>query len=174
MEQLAFWLKRLVVVVLVAGFLEMILPSNELKSATKLVMGLVIITILLQPMLMVLNIAENFNWPVSESAFSTDGELPLEQVVQEGLLLREDWKKFYQGKSQQVMEEQIRRVTVNNGGDLQELELEYSGEKLQGLTMLIKAREKINSSGDLTREIVGKVSLITGLTEKQIEVIWDG
>ncbi|HBE80421.1 MAG TPA: stage III sporulation protein AF, partial [Firmicutes bacterium] len=53
MSQVTEWLRQLVAAIILAGLLEMLLPNNELKNVTKMVMGLLIMMILIQPLIKV-------------------------------------------------------------------------------------------------------------------------
>ncbi len=58
MEAWRQWLRIITTLIILMGFFEMLIPENDLKKLTKLVMGLVIMLAILQPILAVVH----WNW----------------------------------------------------------------------------------------------------------------
>ena len=48
-ELLSGWLKQIVILVLIAAFMDLLLPNNSMERYIKLVMGLLIILAILSP-----------------------------------------------------------------------------------------------------------------------------
>lgn len=173
MDRIADWLKQVAAVVILAGFLEMILPANALKGVVKLVMGLVIITILLQPLLMIFRIPAVLDWSLP----ATGNEGATQDIVAAGLDLRTRWEGFYQKQYQTRLEtamaERIRQtgkaVVTASQLDFHEGKLIKAVVELRPTVQLSEADRNL-----LETQIIGWLGLITDISNHQIEVKWNG
>jgi stage III sporulation protein AF len=58
MEWLTLWLKKIILLVLLAAFLDLILPSTSLQRYVKMVMGLIILLTILSPVFTLFNLSQ--------------------------------------------------------------------------------------------------------------------
>lgn len=71
METLHDWIKNLILIVIFAGFIQLILPTDTFNKYVRVVMGFFIIIALLQPLLAFLqqDFYEEIPWPEGSSSF---------------------------------------------------------------------------------------------------------
>jgi stage III sporulation protein AF len=181
MIPLIAWLKSIVAAIVLAGFLEMLLPNNELKGVTKLVMGLLILMILLQPLLQIFHLPLEFSWPVP----GVSGEPPAaktvstETIVKEGLELRRQWTAQFQDRQREAIGRKIGNILrLIDEIDLVALKPIYEGDRLLRVRVETRWRTAGPIESGQRREIEAKirnsVQLVTDLSNEQIEVIWRG
>ncbi|GGA39752.1 hypothetical protein GCM10007416_10900 [Kroppenstedtia guangzhouensis] len=103
-ELLSGWLKQIVILVLIAAFMDLLLPNNSMERYIKLVMGLLIILAILSPV---------FQWirqdlDLNQLAFDTA------QMKEEGLPslsgIQQESKRLTQTQDRLVREEAQRRL----------------------------------------------------------------
>jgi stage III sporulation protein AF len=58
MEWLTLWLKKIILLVLLAAFLDLILPNSSLQRYVKMVMGLIILLTILSPVFTLFNLSQ--------------------------------------------------------------------------------------------------------------------
>jgi len=61
MNSLQDWIRTITALVIIIGFFEMLLPDDEMRKFTKLVMGLVIMLAVLQPVIALMNMTWDFS-----------------------------------------------------------------------------------------------------------------
>lgn len=83
-EWLSDWIKQIVILVLIATFLDLLLPNNALERYVKLVMGLLIILAMLVPIFDLLQRDWDFSDFTVERAARTDRLDPLHKIKQDG------------------------------------------------------------------------------------------
>ncbi len=59
MEWLTLWLKKIILLVLLAAFLDLILPNTNLQRYVKMVMGLIILMTILSPVFQIFNLSQD-------------------------------------------------------------------------------------------------------------------
>ncbi len=59
MEWLSIWLKKLILLVLLAAFLDLILPNTNLQRYVKMVMGLIILITIMSPLFTIFNLSQD-------------------------------------------------------------------------------------------------------------------
>ncbi len=171
MEKVADWLKQVAAAVILAGFLEMILPANAMKNVVKLVMGLVIIAILLQPLLLVLRIPTVLDWPsraVADEAATRD-------VVAAGLDLRTRWEEFYRKQYRSRLEATVaERIRGTGKAEVMDSRFVFRDGKLTGAMLVLRPTVPLTAAARdaLESRIVGWLGLMADISEQQIEVKW--
>lgn len=58
MEWLSLWLKKIILLVLLAAFLDLILPNTNLQRYVKMVMGLIILLTIMSPVFTIFNLSQ--------------------------------------------------------------------------------------------------------------------
>jgi stage III sporulation protein AF len=102
--QIVIWLKTLIAMVVLAGFLELLLPSNHLKRVTKLILGLAIILFLLRPLGDFYQLPDRLSGALAEIFNQASTTSATDRVVREGLLLRQKWQAEYEREARQELE----------------------------------------------------------------------
>lgn len=179
MERIGAWLRQIMVVVLIAGFLDLLLPNNQLKGVTRLIMGLLVLIILIQPLTDIFQLPLEPAWSLPDR---TDAPLSAywdaADLVEQGLILRRRWETVYRQESHAELTQEIKIILARHGiGRLAELNLVIADGRLGEARIRLSPGTSLNIEPELCQkisgEIIRKVSRLTGLNEKQIEVIWD-
>jgi len=176
-EQIGAWLKPIIAMIILAGFFEMILPDNQLRSVTKMILGLVIVMFLLQPLTKVLNLPAALIRSVPGAIETETVSTDTDQLIREGIKMRNAWLQDYEARAQQDLEQKLCRVLgLFEDFELQKVTCTYEGSGLQRVRVVVKpTRSSLLRSQvveGLNRKIVGAVQLLTQLNQNQIEVRW--
>lgn len=178
MSQVGEWLQRIITVVILAGFLEMLLPNNELKNITKMIMGLLIIILLIQPLVKLFDLPQRVIW--SLSGISENKVYPSTgQIIQQGLKLRDSWNIQWSKENKRVLEGKIKNIIgLIDEVNLKDILLQYKDSKLsKAILSIVPSRGSFFDDvtrKKITRKMINSVQLLTNLAEDQIEVIWNG
>jgi stage III sporulation protein AF len=110
MELIADWLRQIVLLVLIATFIDLLLPNHSMDRYVKLVMGLLIILAILSPVFSLIR----KDWDVSALAFrngSTDVQdmASLESIRQQGKTLERTQDRMIREQAENQMAQSIRR-----------------------------------------------------------------
>lgn len=176
MEQIAEWLKRIVTIIIFAGFLEMLLPNNNLKGVTRLVLGLLVMVILLQPLVNVFKIPLDI-----ESAFDGNGRTePIQpatgEIIQTGQKLRDNWKTLFKEKDAQRLKARIKQaLALIDGIQIIEVFIDDDGVAVKKITVAAHSNQPrtLQEENNLNDQIRKILYLTINLPEEQIEVKWD-
>jgi stage III sporulation protein AF len=121
MAQIAVWLKTLIAMVILAGFLELLLPDNQMKSVTKLILGLAILLFLLRPLANLARLPAVLIETLAGTSAPRVPETPATaQVIREGLLLRRQWQRDFKLERRQESKgnrKKSKLSEVNDNGD---------------------------------------------------------
>lgn len=175
-NNLTEWLKQLITVLVLAGFIEMLIPENSLKKAAKLVIGLMVMLILIQPLIRCFKIPLDLDQILSTS--QGVNHQATEAVLNRGLQIRNRWEKSFNSQQQQLAKERIESVLgLIDEIDLKETRFSDSSSET-GLVIIEVApafsKELSKSVKDkLTLKIQNSVRLVCSLSKEQIEVVWD-
>ncbi|WP_052807214.1 stage III sporulation protein AF [Risungbinella massiliensis] len=106
MDWLADWLKELILLVLVATFLDLLLPSNSMERYVKLVMGLLLIMAILHPVFQLINHNIDLkNLTIAPEVVQETSKMPsMEQIRQDGEKLQQTQADFIRKQMEQSVE----------------------------------------------------------------------
>lgn len=108
MSYLASWIQQLVLAVIVATFLDLLLPNNTMQRYVRLVMGLMILMLILSPLLTFLKSDWNMNDLFSDGRSTTNNELAsLPHIQKQSEDLMEAQEKWVEDTVQSRMERAI-------------------------------------------------------------------
>ncbi|GIO30736.1 MULTISPECIES: stage III sporulation protein AF [Paenibacillus] len=186
MAWLSSWLKEVIMVVLLASFVDLILPSRSMERYVKLVLSLLILLTLLGPLIKILTdaaevkIAAAFN--AMDQTYEAGGKGSLQQIMNEAKQLQtRQQKQSLEWAAREVaaqMKDQIRKESGERaevavvlampegmGGDAKS-EQPY----IKGVTVTLKAKEEAPkqeaenplSSGEIRIEPVMPVQVDVG------------
>lgn len=178
MVQVGEWLRDIIVAIILAGFLEMLLPNNELKNVTKMIMGLVIMMILLQPLVKFLDLPQKVGWSLP-SVSELESNPVTRQIIERGLKMRESWTNGIQEQNKAMLEGKLKNIIgLIDEVQLEEIKLYYQGDRLVRAILKLKLLKQGPLGGGAEKKVDRKISdsvqLLTNLSEEQIEVSWDG
>lgn len=128
MAWLGGWLKELVLIVLLATFVDMILPSRSMERYVKLVLSLLILLTLLSPVVHLLssNPADLLKhaFQAQQQADTGKGEMTLEQILARGSKLRQQQeKKSVEWAGQEVAREMKAQIEEATGLGVQSVQV---------------------------------------------------
>jgi stage III sporulation protein AF len=177
LEWLAGWLKSVVAAMVLAGFLEMLLPNNELKGVTRMVMGLLIILVLAQPLLKVFHLPQELEMNLPE--LQTDsGPAGTSRIVAEGLNLRNQWLTQFGAGRREAYEARIGKLLkLVEGIQVERTQVVMEGGTVQSVGVAVRPRSGADwdrtRRAALTEEISDSIQLVCPVQKERIEVIWD-
>jgi stage III sporulation protein AF len=188
LNQVTLWLKQIIAAVFLAGFLEMLLPNNELKGATRLIMGLLIMMILVQPLTQVLKMPTEILWSTPETIIGSQppkGLPSADGLIKQGKRLQKQWTAGIEQNAHVTLESKLRTmITMIDGVTLREFTPVYRGGEgarageLAGLKLGIAPAsgktEDPQFKKTVERQIYQSVALFSNLPKSGIEVRWDG
>ena len=178
MPQVAEWLQKIIAAIILAGFLEMLLPNNELKSVTKMIMGLLIMMILIQPLIKLFDLPQKVSWSLP-SVSEPQSNLTTRQIIERGLRLRASWTAGFKERNKTMLEGKLKNIIgLIDEVHLEDVALSFQGDRLGKAVIKIKTLKRgpleTATKNSMQRKVIDSVQLLTNLTEDQIEVIWDG
>lgn len=175
-DNLSQWLRQLVTALLLAGFIEMLIPENGLKKPVKLVIGLLVMTMLIQPL------AGLFRVSLAPDRILSSGRgfnnQPARQVLERGLEIRNRWREGFDSRRQALAKEKIESI-IGLIDEIDLKEIRFSKSKSGPDRVIIRiapaaGREFSKRDQDkLGLKIRNSVRLVHDLSIEQIEVIWD-
>jgi stage III sporulation protein AF len=178
MDRMAVWLKSVIAAVMLAGFLEMLLPNNELRGVTRLVMGLLILLILLQPLFQLFHLPVDLLGMVQNQTAAPSGVANTEQVIQKGLKIRNDWQNQFAEERRQLLREKLTHMLqLIDEIKIRKVDLTYATDQLKKVTVTVQPRKREESfsvwQAEVKYKIINAVQLICDIKEEQVEVVWN-
>ncbi|GAB6935403.1 MAG: stage III sporulation protein AF [Bacillota bacterium] len=145
MDTLALWLKKIVLLVLLATVLDLLLPNTELQRYVKLVMGLIILLVILNPILTLVSPHITDEWITLQAAGTGPAMESVDTIAEKGRALRQDLDRRALEEARTRVEELVRRqVETAFGYTVDEVVVEWSREKdgvaLAALTVSVRER----------------------------------
>lgn len=173
-EAISFWLKQLIIVLILAGFLELTLPDNQLKGVAKLIMGLLIILLLIQPVSQMLNLPLSIVW-ITPSKLNQSSET--KKVIREGLKLRESWQRQITVEQERFWQQKIKQVTgMVTGVKVKRIVLYFQDNAPAQVRLWVSANGTQTEHWwrkDVEQRLRNAVQLVSDLREEKIEVNWN-
>lgn len=175
-DNLAQWLRHLVTALLLAGFIEMLIPENSFKKPVKLVIGLLTLTILIRPLAGLYKVSLD-----PDRIISSSRNLPNQtgqRVLERGLEMRNRWRESFNSRQQALAKEKLESIIgLIDEVDLKEIcILEQKSGSDRVIIKIAPAAGREYSRMDkakLGMKIRNSVRLVHDLSTEQIEVIWD-
>lgn len=176
MGQIGEWLQPIVAAIILAGFLEMLLPDNELKDVTKMIMGLLIIMLLIQPLVKLFHFPDYMNWSFP-ALVQKEGQPSTAEILKQGQKLRQNWSTQFNKENKQLLERKIHNILgLIDDIKLENLALNYTDAGLFKAVLKVRPAGdglSIDSKEKAAAKIIDSVRLMTDLAANQIEVIWN-
>ncbi|HEU4962845.1 MAG TPA: stage III sporulation protein AF [Bacilli bacterium] len=151
-EFLSHWMRGLILVIFLAVFLDMLLPSNKMQRYVRLVMGLLIILIMLNPVLKIYNGSSAYEMDLSLDTMlqgESGGGMPsVNQVLAQGEALSQNASHQTVDQWKQVIDDHISRtvesaypVTVERVDVTFAMDDAGNPQALAGLDLIVNAQE---------------------------------
>lgn len=164
------------VAIILAGFLEMLLPNNDLKNVTRMMMGLVILSILLQPLIRFFDLPGQIS--LSLPSISSPDSSKTQQLIVRGLKMRDEWTHQLKEQYKANLESKLSNILgLMDEIHLDNLHLQYQGERPERAFVKLTVTRpgtSVSQIGDMKRKVIDSVRFLTDLREDQIEVNLDG
>lgn len=172
---LSQWLRQLITALLLAGFIEMLIPENGLKKTVKLVIGLLIMTMLIQPLAGFFKVSLDPDRIIflNRNSHNQVGQ----EVAERGLEIRNRWRDINNAQRHKLIREKIESVIgLIDEIDLKEiLFLEQKSGPDRALIRIAPAGGRKFSKTDKNKfalKVRNSVRLVHNFSNEQIEVIW--
>lgn len=146
MATLAVWLKKIVLLVLLATVLDLLLPNTELQRYVKLVMGLLILLVILSPVLTLFSPHMTAEWLAVQTAVSAPAMESVSAIAEKGRALRQALDQRAMEEAESRVAELVRRqVEAAFGLAVDEVDVEWTreadgGVSLASLTVTVRER----------------------------------
>lgn len=159
------WIKHLVLIILVATFLDLLLPNNQMRRYITLVVGLIIIVMILSPILallqvdherMVKGIDQLLAYEGEQKAFSADEKAQQIQAFQDQAVLKEVermWAEEIKDHLEQHFPLRVEEVKVA-------LSLRDNEPILQKISLSLSPKEGVEKDGGLISASVEPVNIV--------------
>ncbi len=175
LKYLSDWLRQLIIALVLAGFLEMLIPENGLKKTAKLIFGLMVMLILIQPLLRIFKIPLEWDRIIIEERIGSGSDS--RPVLDRGLQIREKWEKSFRAEQQKITGEKIRSIIgLIDEIDLLETRFVDSGSGPGAVLIKVVPAYGEDLSGSkkdqLAAKIKNSVRLVSDFSGEQIEVNW--
>lgn len=177
-DNLAQWLRNLITALLLAGFIEMLIPENSLKKPVKLVIGLLALTILIQPLAGLFKVSLDPDRIISSSQSLYNQTT--QRVLERGLEMRNHWQESFNSRQQglALVKEKLESIIgLIDEVDLKEIHIlkQKSGPDRVIIKIAPAAGREFSrmDKAKLSIKIRNSVRLVHNLSTEQIEVIWD-
>ncbi len=156
----------------------MLLPNNELKGVTRLVMGLFILLVLAQPLLSIYQLPRELIWSLpsfaaenSQSAGQTD------QVIANGLRLKKQWAAQFAAQQQQDETKRITAVLqLVEGITVRAVNVEMDQGERKAVIVTVAHRPPLGGrkteQAIVTEKISAAVQLVCAIPKEQVKVVW--
>ncbi|SMO39964.1 stage III sporulation protein AF [Melghirimyces algeriensis] len=153
-ELMSNWLKQIVVLVLIAVFIDLLLPNNTMEKYVKLVMGLLIILAILSPILQLIQQDLDLKSLAFNERNIGDANLAsLSSIQEESKKLKESQKRLTHDEVQMRLAEMIRN----------KVEDQFDVE-------VVQSRVRIQSKKESSPQIIGVTLKVRPGTEEKNDV----
>lgn len=179
MGHIADWLKKIVTIIIFAGFLEMLLPNNNLKGVTRLCLGLLVMMVLLAPLIQIFNLPADLAQMLLNSTTDIQTQQQNEitgEILQAGQEMREDWEQVFKTHEEKYLIAKIEKsLSLIEDINLVRVRIRDSGLTVPRfiLTVCSKRIQNSEQETDLEAQIRKLLYLTAGISAEQIEVEWD-
>lgn len=109
-EWISSWLKQIVLLVLIATFIDLLLPNNAMDRYVKLVMGLLIIMAILSPTLQLLHSELDLSSIALSDKYEEGKQMdPIDQIKEKGNDLKKSQETFVQKEVERSIGEMVEK-----------------------------------------------------------------
>jgi stage III sporulation protein AF len=154
------WLKQIVLLVLIATFIDLLLPNNRLDRYVKLVMGLLIILAMLSPVFQLLSEdhdLRSFAFLGSSPALSK--EVSMEEIKKQGEALKQEQQQWIRQEAEarageQLKDELQQRFQAKVEKAEVKLKMDGNEQAIEGILVVMRPQASPASQSDRSVEPV--------------------
>ncbi|MDA8442547.1 MAG: stage III sporulation protein AF [Peptococcaceae bacterium] len=139
MQSIKELVRNIAVVILLASFLELLLPNNSMRRFVQLIMGLFVLTAIVGPVAGLLHQPLAFEVPAWSPAIGNSAEQDIAQAFQQGDSIRQQSQQAALDQYKQVMQRQIKALALTVSGVKQidsEVKLKTTGA-IESLNLVV-------------------------------------
>ena len=178
---LSEWIRNIILVMIIGTFLEFLIPRGSLKKPVRIILGLFLLLVLLQPLGSLLNLDPyrlSYSFP-EENGWMRD----FEEVEEENeTLIRQQFKEALHHQIESMVrvhpsvEEAYARVDLGPQNEVRAiwvrvfLPSEKGWDEIQIDPIEIDPEEVKEEYQDLIKELQGKISSFYGISERYVTV----
>lgn len=151
------WLKQIVLLVLIATFIDLLLPNDRLERYVKLVMGLLIIMAMLSPVFQLLSgdlDLRSFAFLTSDPVMSK--EASIEEIQKQGETLKQQQQEWIRQEAEQKTGESLKNeLTGRFQAEVEkaEVKLKMSGDEQEIESVMVVLRLGSSTEPGMSRHI---------------------
>jgi stage III sporulation protein AF len=123
METIRGIVRNIAIVILLASFLELLLPNGSMRRFVQLIMGLFVLIAILGPVANLLDRPVDFMIPAWSEQKATDNQEELATVIQQGQSIRDKSQAVALGEYKKAIEQQAKALALTVKG-VQEVTIE--------------------------------------------------
>lgn len=168
-ETLYDWIKNLILVVIFAGFIQLILPTDTFTKYVRVVMGFFIIITLLNPLLafLQLDLQEEIPWPQGESS-------SYQEIVRRGEDLRLKGEEEILQHIQRERERDVKDILLEEGYSVSSLTIHMNRRRdVEEIRILLHKPSLMEEERREEEEgIVQLIQRLYQLPSSRIDIEW--
>lgn len=178
---LSGWLRDIVLIILVATFVDLLIPNNSLQRYVKVVVSLIILLTILSPVISFLNEDRAINQALEQASGKKDGSQALNLILSNGaklksendrsstLLAEQQMEKLVKDQLEKLLSLQVREVSVTI------VEEEGANPSIQHIQIVLYSDAGLEDQPPSTDQIVkvdnvSSVAVKVSLGDKEPEV----
>ena len=149
------WLKQIVLLVLIATFIDLLLPNDRLERYVKLVMGLLIIMAMLSPVFQLLSDdldLRSFAFLTSNPVMSKAASI--EEIQKQGETLKQEQEEWIRQEAEQKIGESLKNELTQRFQievEKAEVKLKMGGDEQEIESIMVVMRPKSSQASQQTR-----------------------
>ncbi len=196
METIRGIVRNIAIVILLASFLELLLPNGSMRRFVQLIMGLFVLIAILGPAANLLDRPLTFEIPAWSQAQAGQAQEELATVIKQGTNIREKSKSKALAEYQKAIEQQAKalaltvkgvdQVTIEAktkpNGEIEELRVSVGAQEstIQPVEPVLGSAESRESKNPtlsaeqkrITTELKSRLAALLGLQETKIETVF--
>ncbi len=149
MEFLTEWVRNIVLIILVANFIEMLLPESSTKKDVQMVIGLFIILAILSPIINLVNYRPS---SISLANIFYDNRPSFQEIVARGEEFRRENQQEYNQHTEKLAKQIESLIKLNSNYNDITARIKLSEDRLEGINILIRDNSIKNIRIDLNKE----------------------
>ncbi|MCK8826635.1 stage III sporulation protein AF [Natroniella acetigena] len=182
MEQLREWVRNIVLVILFANFIQMLVPSGQMKSFVKVIIGFFIILVVLNPILSLVRYPQQiFNldlFSIQRPSF--------DEVVEDGKSLKREQNNEIRGDYKQRLGKQIEsfiefnfqiestvELALDQENELEKIEIRVQEDRITPVNVDLSQEDKEPKPISKEKKLKELIANFYALDLEQVEVEFD-
>ncbi|WP_408954657.1 stage III sporulation protein AF [Natroniella sp. ANB-PHB2] len=179
MDQLREWVKNIVLVILFSNFIQMLVPSGQMKSFVKVIIGFFIILVVLNP---ILSLARYPQQILNLDLFSIQ-KPSFDEVLEYGESLKREQDNEIRDEYEQRLGKQIEsfiefnfqiestvKLSLDQENELEKIKIRAQKGRINPVNIDLSQEDKDSKSDQKEKKIKELITNFYGLNLEQVEV----